>query len=416
MFKRGIASLIATVLMILITIATVGIIVQAVMPIIKGNIEVVNSCDKVKLEIDTEGGFSVYDSSSNVLSVAVSRGPESVALDGFQLKIIDLNGQSKIAEIITNGNYSFIDSTQMPEINSISNYNINVSMLNMSYVSKASVAPIIQIGKTSKICSSSSNVDIPKSSGAINFTNPTIPGNPTGGIDTNGLVAFWKMEDAGSTAVDSFAGVNGNINGAVSSTGILGNSLAFDGNDYINLPLNPTILSMQQGTISIWVYPTELNSADGYEIFSYGGAYMVGFAGFFRFELMPAGSNGYLRTLQRTNDEGPWGQIISGSNPSDFLTINNWHHLALTSDGSAWRMYHNGVEMDYNTTGSNTGDLIADTAVTSPAVLRIGNLYQSGSDYSFFRGRIDETAIYSRALNSTEIAYLYNNGTGRSYP
>ncbi len=173
--KKGISSLIATVLMILITISSVGIIIQAVMPIIKNNLEIANQCDSIKLSINTEEGYSVYDPATNTLSISVSRGAEETGLAGIQIKLISSNGTSKVIEIKEGGNYSFIDSTQMPEINSEKVYLINVEELNISEIEKVSVAPIIKVGKTEKICNAiSSGIEIPESSEPLTL-NYTIP-------------------------------------------------------------------------------------------------------------------------------------------------------------------------------------------------------------------------------------------------
>jgi len=61
MEKRGISAIVASVLIILITIAGVTILWAAVIPMIKNSIELSNLCFDAKLMIDGSSGYTCYD-------------------------------------------------------------------------------------------------------------------------------------------------------------------------------------------------------------------------------------------------------------------------------------------------------------------------------------------------------------------
>ena len=86
-------------------------------------------------------------------------------------------------------------------------------------------------------------------------------------------------------------------------------------------------------------------------------------------------------------------QIVS----SDLLT-NTWHHVAVTVDGTASKIYLDGILKDE---GSGF------TLVTQDSV-RIGQRFSgSGS----FEGMLDEYLIFDRVLSAAQIQSLYNAGT-----
>jgi hypothetical protein len=84
------------------------------------------------------------------------------------------------------------------------------------------------------------------------------------------------------------------------------------------------------------------------------------------------------------------------------LINQSWSHVVFTYDGTTGRLYHNGVEA------------VAPGTYTIPRLspmlgLRIGRRWDQ-PDY--INGVVDEVAIYSRALTSTEILEHYTKGAG----
>ena len=144
--KNGISALVATVLLILITVAAVGVIWGMLMPMLQEKItEASQSCINAKIRIDTERGYTCYDSVNKTLSVMVSRGADEMDLAGLQI-IVFAAGSSYKFEIIDN----------LPGTNEDQVYSVNL----VATPAYATVAPIMQIGKSKKICSITSRADI----------------------------------------------------------------------------------------------------------------------------------------------------------------------------------------------------------------------------------------------------------------
>ncbi len=202
-------------------------------------------------------------------------------------------------------------------------------------------------------------------------------------------VAHWKFDDAsGTTAIDS--SVNGNngtlTNGPTWVGGRYGNAINFDGmDDYVGsvnlLPNN--FGATYTGGISAmaWVRPTA------------NGTYRSVFD-----------TTGRQLTLLWKTGTGTsnWYGIgtSQGSWPStNTLSLNTWHHVAITSSGSAGSvtMYRNGV-VEY--TGANPG-------VVFTSELRVGQ-NPSGGGVNFI-GQIDDVRIYNYQLNQAQIQRVMNN-------
>jgi len=99
-----------------------------------------------------------------------------------------------------------------------------------------------------------------------------------------------------------------------------------------------------------------------------------------------------------------------------------WYHVAVTSDGSSWKLYVNGVAETLTTQlgNGNTGKWFGNTSAAAPDKTYIGAAWFNGFDQGFFNGVIDEVRIYDRALPASEIANLtglvgywkFNENTG----
>jgi hypothetical protein len=87
------------------------------------------------------------------------------------------------------------------------------------------------------------------------------------------------------------------------------------------------------------------------------------------------------------------------------LPLQRWHHVAFTLDGETLRLFRNGTEV--------ASAPCAGLAVTGPQNLGIGVKLDAdrrpiaGSTAGFWDGRIDELAVFHRALTAGEIRELY---------
>jgi hypothetical protein len=198
---------------------------------------------------------------------------------------------------------------------------------------------------------------------------------------TAGLVAAYAFNEGSGVTVADASG-NNNLGTATSTTwttsGRFGNALTFNGTSSRVFVNNSTSLNLTAGmTLMGWVYPTANTSGNRTIIRRETNGYWL-YAGRSFATMRPGGGvriNGSSQTVDTNNA----------------LTLNTWSHVALTYDGTAVRLFVNGVEFDSN---SATGNI---TSGTTP--LWIGGV-TSGET---FQGRIDEVRVYNRALNSTEI-------------
>jgi hypothetical protein len=210
------------------------------------------------------------------------------------------------------------------------------------------------------------------------------------------LAAYWKFDDgAGSVAVDATG--NGNDGEFVGDPkwvpGKLGGALEFDGDDYLNCGNGPSLQITEQITIAFWFKVEAFQNTweafmakgdDSYRTSRGGGtgdATHMGISG-----TSVGGGNGWFN-----------GTVI--------VTDNQWHHMTATYDGTAGRIYIDGV---LDVTSEGTGQINESTYD-----LWIGaNSQQSGR---FFHGLLDDMRIYSRALSEVEILGVMAGG-GAEYP
>ena len=84
------------------------------------------------------------------------------------------------------------------------------------------------------------------------------------------------------------------------------------------------------------------------------------------------------------------------------ISDNDWHHYAVTGDGTTLKLYIDGSVQ------SSTASLPAATSSSAAYDLRVGD--RAGIGGAPFPGLIDEVAIFSSALSVGQISAIYNNG------
>lgn len=134
--KRGVDAVVATVLIIMITVAAVAIIWSTVIPMIKESASSVNA-EKVSLNIDTAGGYTVFDPVTNYSLVQIKRGVDQINLSGFRITFF--NGrESKSVEV-----------TEVPSSNSAKLYSFDMGTFGVPQT--VSISPIFSNGKEGEI-------------------------------------------------------------------------------------------------------------------------------------------------------------------------------------------------------------------------------------------------------------------------
>jgi O-glycosyl hydrolase len=210
------------------------------------------------------------------------------------------------------------------------------------------------------------------------------------------VAAFGLNEGSGGGVTDaSGMGNHGVIAQATwANAGKYGKALSFNGtNSWVTIP-DANSLDLTTGmTLEAWVNPSALNSWETVLLKETGNE--LSYAVY-------ADNNG--------NDSGGprrpavWvrqaGTSYSTSGTAQ-LPLNQWTHLAATYDGSALRLYVNGV---LASTLARSGPID-----TSTGVLRIGGNAVWGE---YFNGLIDEVRVYDNALSQSQIQTDMNTPIG----
>ena len=155
--KRGISAVVATVLIILITVAAVTIIWAAIIPMIKDQTEGGTVClDAVsQISIESAGGYTCYDSDGPEVKVQVSRGAADFELAKLQIIISDAAGGTKSSEVDvsegTGGTNKLVVNGERVITRS------GVNEITSATPVKVEIAPIVQTGSTEKRCDISSS-------------------------------------------------------------------------------------------------------------------------------------------------------------------------------------------------------------------------------------------------------------------
>ncbi|HWM62688.1 MAG TPA: LamG domain-containing protein, partial [Solirubrobacterales bacterium] len=196
------------------------------------------------------------------------------------------------------------------------------------------------------------------------------------------VAAYSFDEDSGEVAHDSAGNHDGELVHTEWIRGKYGSAIYLDGNDdYVEIPDSPELQLTEEFTLETWVRP------EG--VYDEGVAISKEAGNFYSYQLF-AGSREEAGVPEGFLAYEPWAweDVEDEENP---LQAKTWNHLAFTYDGAVLRLYVNGE--------------LVDTEWGPPAQASVGPLMFGGNDdEEFFKGRIDEVRIYSRALNEAEVS------------
>jgi hypothetical protein len=209
-----------------------------------------------------------------------------------------------------------------------------------------------------------------------------------------GLISWWRAE---GNAQDATGTNNGTLNnGATFAAGKVGQAFSFDGvDDYFDVPdapaLRPASFTFESwvmvsapvsGTPVIMAKPLGSGTLSSFALWCYNNAL-------------------YFSVDSTTTN-------IFSSVPFT-PNVGQWYHLALSFDDST-------KVMSVYINGALAGSTLANLSIgyDNHAFL-LGCDNQNGTNQFFFNGRIDEAALYNRALTQDEIAAIYEADlTGKS--
>ena len=216
------------------------------------------------------------------------------------------------------------------------------------------------------------------------------------GTLTNGLVSYWRLDEASGTRYDSYGTNHLTVVGGVGSTaGKIGLGATNSGSGRLTTTNYLATVSNQM-SLSVWL---KTSFVAGKSIYGYGNNSVNGS----RFNLYMFSSGG-------TNS-----LIAEGCNvylATRFPTASSFVHIVATISNSfaECKIYTNGVEcipfllVDSVFNSFNTNSRVSMWAVPS-------TIQENPNT-----GSLDETALWSRVLTSNEISRLYNAGAALKFP
>ncbi len=145
-----------------------------------------------------------------------------------------------------------------------------------------------------------------------------------------GLIGLWHLDaGSGTVAADSSgSGFNGTLTSSTmwTTAGYSSNAVSFDGTNYLNASLGPSFTTNSNMTVSAWVYATSTSNGP-----VFGVTDTLPGAGWNMPFLSIAGSTVYGHI---------WTTIGANTPLSATVTLNAWHHLAITYSTTSGEVFY----------------------------------------------------------------------------
>ncbi|MCK4997360.1 LamG domain-containing protein [Candidatus Pacearchaeota archaeon] len=359
--KRGISAIIATVMIILITVAAVGIVWVAIIPMIQDSLDFSSLSGRVSV---LNKGYTAYDSVKEIAMVQVKRDVDEGVMNRIKITF-NVEGNSHSSSVVApasgNTKVYYFDMNGIGEPDSVS------------------VAPIFAVGNREKEGDATSDVELPSSGISSSGIVYEIGRDYIYEMPMTGLVSWWKfdgdvMDSVGSNDLAIFG--NANINGDV---------LVLDGvGDYVKKDVfNNAPLGNSPRTMMAWVKPVSYSTATYNRVVAYGGGCDA------HGSMLSIKNNSQLSMAFWCND----AHQTTGTG----LVLNEWNHAVFTYDGDkAIKFYIDGELVQ-----DRAVNLVADTTSNS---IRIGC---TAGGTNCIEASLDDVMVYNRDLSDEEIKGIY---------
>ena len=208
MSKKGISAVVATVLIILITVAGVAVIWVGVLPILRESLDF--SDLEGRVSVVGTGGYTVYDSSRGIASVQVKRDVDEGVMDRIKIGFI-IDGNSVSSSVIAPGS----GQTRV--------YNFDLS--GYGTPDSVEVAPIF-VSSTGREKEGSMSSEVKMPTGKINDVDGVVYSlgvDVVSDVPTDGLVSMWTFSG------DADDGVGGNDGVVYGNASVVDGVLVLDG-------------------------------------------------------------------------------------------------------------------------------------------------------------------------------------------
>ncbi len=246
--------------------------------------------------------------------------------------------------------------------------------------------------------SGSYTVQVTNLYGSVVSSNAVLTVNlpPPCAVVSTGLVSWWNAE---GQALDSRGTNNGIlVNGATFAPGEVGQAFSFDGvNDYVQIPKSASLDVGNQVTVEFWMKADPSTPI---------GSQIVGLVTSDFYGIEVGGSPLGVCMFMSVNGGGSFP-----TTPSVVFAAGEWHHIAGTYNGTNLQLYIDALPVGPPTAASGPiSPMLANSFVTIGS--ESGRTTCGGCGGRYFKGQIDEPAIYNRALSASEIQTIYAAGAG----
>lgn len=228
-------------------------------------------------------------------------------------------------------------------------------------------------------------------------------------VPSDGLIGYWSFSgNANDISGNGNNGTPTNVSLTTDRFGSVNSAYLFDGsssridvnNSFFNVGLNAF-------TISCWTYSMSLLNPNNYNdsqiVFNtspHNGIAMSMYGNNNPF--FTAWNNKYVFLAGSQPEQRSWDVVFMNGNTNVDRTINTWNHLVLIKDGNNYRFYINGI-LENSVIGTTTPNSYLCKIV-------IGGL-SSDIPAEVFLGKLDDYAIWNRALSQTEVNIMYNSSS-----
>ena len=211
---------------------------------------------------------------------------------------------------------------------------------------------------------------------------------------SDNLISWWELNETSGTRVDAHGSYDLTDNNTV------GNGTGKQGNCADFIATNSEYLSSGTG------FGTALGSS------------VTTFSMSFWFNAdITSGNDGILSIGNFSNTQGEFNVHLSSNNLTTLFDngastssfghsdTTNWHHYAVSYNGSSYTIWLDNVKKHTAVSFSNTLNF-------SGLKMILGGYYNTPYTYD---GLLDEVGVWDKALSDAEVAELYNSGSGLAY-